>query len=240
MNGKRIHAGANWETPDRLQLAHSKVGINEIVIVAKNEGSGPNPAGLFFEARWLGKGGAAGTLVSDASWQWSKQLPNETGIYEQQPEDWQPAAKVSGEAVWMSRVQGELAAHLARQGDAALPMVRAALVKSNFLMRSLGRPNRDQIVSVRPLELTTLEAIDLSNGEALAGLLRQGGAKLAARQWASPDAFIDWLFRYALCREPTAAERLTLHEVIGDKLTPAAIEDVLWSVVMLPEFQIVR
>ena len=38
-------------------------------------------------------------------------------------------------------------------------------------MRSLGRPLREQIVSMRPTDLTTLEAVDLANGPTLAALL---------------------------------------------------------------------
>ena len=53
-------------------------------------------------------------------------------------------------------------------------MVRASLVKSDALMRALGRPNRDQIVSMRPSDLTTLEAIDLANGETLATAIERG------------------------------------------------------------------
>ena len=53
------------------------------------------------------------------------------------------------------------------------------LVKSDFLMRSLGRPNRDQIVTSRPADLTTLEAIDLSNGETLALALKAGAESYA-------------------------------------------------------------
>ena len=41
-------------------------------------------------------------------------------------------------------------------------------------MRSLGRPNREQVVTTRPAEMTTLEAIEMSNGQPLAELLQQG------------------------------------------------------------------
>ena len=119
-------------------------------------------------------------------------------------------------------------------------MVRASLLKSDFLMRSLGRPNRDQIVSVRPETLTTLEAIDLSNGEILATTLAQGSQKLLARKWETPEAFGDWLFRFALSRPPTEAEQAVLAELLGEKLTQQGIEDALWAVTMLPEFQFVR
>ena len=119
-------------------------------------------------------------------------------------------------------------------------MVRTSLLKSDFLSRSLGRPNRDQIVSVRPQELTTLEAINLSNGEDLAKMLRDGAENLSAHQWASRDAFVDWLYQFALSRQPSDQERRAIVDAIGDEWNASVVEDLLWSVVMLPEFQFVR
>ncbi len=240
VNGKRVQAGENWEAPDLVALPQLKEGPNEILIVAKNAGNGPNPAGLFFEARWSDGDGQSGSLVSDDTWHWSAKLPDANGKYGKLPDDWRPAAKVKGQEVWMNRLLFELASLLSRGGAASQFMVRASLLKSDFLMRSLGRPNRDQIVSVRPLELTTLVAIDLSNGEALASVLRQGAENLRRREWKSPGEFIDWLYRFALCRKPTQQELRTLSDAIGPELTAAAIEDVLWTVFMLPEFQLVR
>ncbi len=73
--------------------------------------------------------------------------------------------------------------------------VRASLGKSNELMRSLGRPNREQVVTTRSDVLTTLEALDLSNGQYFNELLSQGAASLlksmsgaAAPSW--PRRFI--------------------------------------------------
>ncbi len=120
------------------------------------------------------------------------------------------------------------------------PMVRASLLKSDFLMRSLGRPNRDQIVSVRPSELTTLTAIDLSNGQALADYLARGAQNLRKREWQSPEQFVSWLFRFALSREPSEGEMNILKQAVGDDLSAQGVEDVLWTVIMLPEFQLVR
>ncbi len=61
-------------------------------------------------------------------------------------------------------------------------------MKSDFLMRSLGRPNRDQIVTSRPNELTTLEAIDLSNDATVAKALEAGAKKLARPTERPPTA----------------------------------------------------
>jgi len=93
---------------------------------------------------------------------------------------------------------------------------------------------------VRPAELSTLEAIDLSNGQILASALAQGAKQMMARQWESPQQFVRWLYQAALCRQPSAEELKVFGEVLGAKLTEQGIEDALWSVVMLPEFQLVR
>jgi hypothetical protein len=59
-------------------------------------------------------------------------------------------------------------------------------------------------------------------------------------QGKSSEELIDWLYLYALSREPTAGERTVLSEVVGDGRNPIALEDLLWMVFMQPEFQIVR
>jgi hypothetical protein len=121
------------------------------------------------------------------------------------------------------------------------PFVRASLVQSTPLMRTLGRPNREQVVTTRPDEVTTLEALELSNGEPLSELLAAGGQKLAANLGdLSPSEISRTLVRAALSREPTDEEQTLLVEAIGDAPTPESLADALWCLVMLPEFQLVR
>jgi hypothetical protein len=126
-----------------------------------------------------------------------------------------------------------------RAGDR--PFVRASLVEATPLMRTLGRPNREQIVTTRPAEITTLEALELSNGQSLAELLHAGAEKLlAAHRGMPPQEMYALIVRSALSREPMPEEVARLAEIAGDPLTPAGLSDALWCVVMLPEFQIVR
>lgn len=241
VNGQLVQAGETWNAPDASLLSNRlQAGKNEIVIIAKNGGSGPNPAGLFFEARAYQADGTFETLASDDRWQWTSQQPDRNGRFSTAPTDWQPAALVARPEIWSGQVAPELATILSQGAETAGLMVRASLVKSDFLMRSLGRPNRDQIVTVRPSDLTTLEAIDLSNGQILADTLDRGSKQLLARNWQSPQEFVQWLFRFALSREPTTEELTVLTEALGDTLTEQGIQDALWSVVMLPEFQMVR
>ena len=119
-------------------------------------------------------------------------------------------------------------------------MVRASLLKSDFLMRSLGRPNRDQIVSSRPNDLTTLEAIDLSNNESVAKALAKGGQRLADQEWPHKDQLIKHLFASTLTRYPAGSENSAVRRVIDDNVTSEQIEDLLWALCMTPEFLLIR
>ena len=119
-------------------------------------------------------------------------------------------------------------------------MVRASLVKSDALMRSLGRPNRDQIVSMRPSDLTTLEAIDLANGETLAAAIEKGAPQWLPTSGQSTADIVNRLYLAALSRAPTTDELTTATQMLGPQPTPEATQDLLWSIFMLPEFQLIR
>ena len=91
------------------------------------------------------------------------------------------------------------------------PAPRAALVKSDPLMRSLGRPNREQVVTTRPAELSTLQWLDLSNGETLTSWLRQGAIRWIAlkeqHSWSN-ETLINNIVIAALSGVPLRPNRL--------------------------------
>ena len=247
VNGRRIGEGDKWEDPQAFDLSSALLkGANQVTIVGRNGGSAPNLAALWFQANVVLKGGARVRLATDASWESSSSLPNARGVFASGKSGagkgaeaiWQPVALVNGE-VWR-RSELRMAEMLAGvDGTSSLP-ARASLMKSDLLQRSLGRPNREQIVSMRPNELSTLEAIDLSNGQALTGLLAAGATKLKRRPWAAPEDFVRWLYLSALCREPSAAELKVAAGMVGTDLSEEGIADLLWAVCMLPEFQTIR
>ncbi len=118
---------------------------------------------------------------------------------------------------------------------------RASLVACDPLMRSLGRPNREQVVSDRPAMLTTLEALDLSNSALLAKTLSRG-TPTVLKDFAGGDgaSLIDGLYAAALSRVPTESERQVALEIVGTPATEQGVEDLLWVIMMLPEYQIIR
>jgi hypothetical protein len=241
VNGAPVASGDNWENPEAISLESKlKAGANDIMLVAKNGGTGPNPAGVIFEARIQFADGTTETIATDATWETLKSPPDAKGKFKGAPEAGGSVVEVANSALWNVKVGKQLATQLAQAATTTQPMVRASLLKNDFLMRALGRPHREQIVSVRPNELNTLEAIDLNNGQTLATRLEQGASRVLAKQWPNSDALTHWLYQFALARVPTSAELALAREVLGEKPTSQGVQDLLWAVLMLPEFQLVR
>ncbi len=152
------------------------------------------------------------------------------------------------DAVWMLTQTGPTKAdapvHLppfAPEVPAERRLVRAALVRSNALLRSLGRPNREQVVTTRPDQLTTLQALDLSNGQILSDMLARGAQNwLKTHTKATAEQLIEELYQRALCRRPTAEEMTTAREILGTPVTAEGLADLFWVACMLPEFQLIR
>ena len=241
VNGRKRKADADWTTVEIVDMAPFLVaGENEILLVVRNAGDGPNLAGAFFEAR-IGEEGSELLLATDSEWQWSARVPNRQGKFTKPVSDWRPSKVISGP--WGEKVGPQARAGLASSEAMEPRFVRASLMKSDLLMRSLGRPNREQVVTVRPEQLTTLQAIDLANGDILAGFLKKGSEvrwKGEAREAFSVGETIDRLFLEAVCRPPTKQESAVLREMVGEQMTAEGMEDLLWAVLMLPEFQLIR
>ena len=249
VNGKKIGEGENWADPKSFDLTASLLkGANQIVVVGHNGGKTPNIAAAWFQVNVELKGGARVRMATDASWEWTTSLPNARGTFAAAGKAkaatkvaevvWQPVSLVRGEA-WR-KAESRMAEILAGVGGKSSLPARASLMKSDLLQRALGRPNREQIVSMRPNELSTLEAIDLSNGQALTNLLSAGAAKLKKRTWTSPEEVARWLYLSALSREPAPAELKVAAGIVGAEISEQGVADLLWVVCMLPEFQTIR
>lgn len=124
-------------------------------------------------------------------------------------------------------------------GDQRLAQSRAALALADPLTRALGRPNREQVVTERLTAATTLQALELTNGRTLAAMISDGAARATQAPHRTPAQIVDALYTQALGRPPTSAERRIALAQIGSPVRPSGVEDLLWELVMLPEFQLV-
>lgn len=235
VNGTTVAQSQDWAQPQLVDIKPLlKIGANELLIIGKNGGSGPNAAAMYAQVR-LQQGKDVVELGSDASWQ-AAVLADGQSIKDA---TMKPAVAVPNPQIWdsLGEKMNQLHGQLANGGGIK---VRAGLMKSDFLMRSLGRPNREQIVTSRPNDLTTLEAMDLNNGSVLASQLARGGQQLASRFAGNAEGLVDFLYWQALSRAATPEEKQTSLEVLGTTPTSESVQDLIWAVLVLPEFQLIR
>lgn len=117
---------------------------------------------------------------------------------------------------------------------------RAVFTFATPLQRALGRPNREQVVTSRPDERSTLQALELTANSALNEKLNAGAAALLAAQGKKKNsrALANTIYLRALSRPPNKEELILALELLTDNPAKASTADLLWSVFMLPEFQL--
>lgn len=116
--------------------------------------------------------------------------------------------------------------------------VRCSLVAADALAVALGRPTREQVVTCRAETATTLQGVELTNGATLANLLERAAFQFVDGPRTSQD-LINLLYERALGRLPTTEEREMAATLLSQPLRREGVEDLLWSMAMLPEFQLI-
>jgi Protein of unknown function (DUF1553) len=229
---------------------HLKKGTNLIAVAAVNHtrdnkppAEGPaapdaerNPAGFIFVAKLQSKEKTT-EIVSDQTWEWSRQ----------KSADWMkpggalaeagPAVELGSASLAPWNITGALTDSLSM--SEAHRDVRASLVASDPLTVALGRPPREQVATTRASAATTLQALELTNGDTLNRVLTDGAKKLLSDKAPSSRELVTMLYGKALGRKPTAKELKLAGELLGEPVQREQVEDLLWSMAMLPEFQLI-
>jgi mono/diheme cytochrome c family protein len=250
VNGHKAGSGADSAKAFMVDLKPwLKAGDNWIAVLATNtvveqpagstNAPAPNPAGFYVYARVRAVARGRERVMdfsSDRSWVVTE---NESAGWEQPAFDaqgWGPASElgVTGIAPWKLPVDVVARQFVCR----ARGGVRASLVAADPLMVEMGRPNREQVVTTRAETATTLQALELTNGKTLAAILHRGADKLI-RENTDGAELVFSVFQEAVGREPTLNEMALAQEWVGNKPTRAGVEDFLWAMAMLPEFQLV-
>lgn len=252
LNGKEIASGSGSSQPVVMDLGPQlKPGTNVFAVQVERKASPaassaneiPDTAFLFFariQPESAKQGGSAPPpveLVSDTSWLMSTHAVDNWQQTEYRPEGWDAADALRA----FDDSPRPAASALLRAAALAAQYrtVRAALVHNDPLMTALGRPNREQTVTVRADAASTLQALELTNGGTLAELLQRGASRWLAPPATPTRALLERLYRQALGRGPTAPELDLAVEMTGEPVQPEAWEDMLWAMIMLPEFQLI-
>jgi hypothetical protein len=241
INGKLATSGDNWMTPVNADLGKFlKDGKNVLTVVATNNTDKPSPAGFWMnmEVRFGESFDAkAPTIVgSGNTWKVSaKEPPAEWNTLEFNDAKWPKAVALGNATIgpWV------LASKLPSDDPGDKPkQIRTVFCVADSLTTTLGRPNREQVVTERPQGLTTLQALELTNGPILTGMLREG-AERYAKETDSPK-LVNEIFMKAYGRTATEDESKMACEMIQSSATRAdGVEDLLWTVVNLPEVQLI-
>ena len=115
--------------------------------------------------------------------------------------------------------------------------VRAWRTPNDTLMMAMGRPNREQVTTRRESAATTLQALEMSNGDTLSAQLRRGAAAIIAKGPKAPADLVNDLYLHGVQRFPTSGELETAVGLLGNPVTQEGLEDFLWALAMTPDFQ---
>jgi hypothetical protein len=116
--------------------------------------------------------------------------------------------------------------------------VRCGLVPADVLAVALGRPTREQVVTCRAETATTLQAVELTNGATLANLMERAAFRFLDEPRSSQE-LVNLLYERAFGRLPTANENELAVSLVSQPPRREGVEDLLWSMAMLPEFQLI-
>jgi len=184
------------------------------------------------------EGGSEGIIGTDSSWSFTTDKLDNWNKLAFDAQSWSTAAELGNASSEPWKMERKILS--ARSALALNGRVRASLVAADPLTVALGRPNREQVITSRPSAATTLQALELTNGRTLTEMIGEGAAKLiAGRKGQTPAKFVADLYAKALGRQPAAAEQKLAEQTVGNPVQREGVEDLLWALIMLPEFQLI-
>lgn len=231
LNGEKIISGNDLRKVQKITIEPSLFGDrNCFAIKAENDGKIANPAGILLTLK-IEFPDAIKYIISDKSWI-STDLQPEHNWQEINYLDtsWDRVKSYGEMGYWGYLVDF-------RFDSRDNPPARAALTASDPLSLALGRPTRENVTTRRSDEATLLQAMMLSSDEQLAENIRRGAAILKD----SPLTFteiINRLYLNLLGRMPTKSELKIFDQMSGENELEKW-EDIIWSVIMLPEFHLI-
>ena len=122
--------------------------------------------------------------------------------------------------------------------DYNFTFTRASLVENDPFLKALGRPNRENVSTSRSSQANLLQALELTNGDVFTAALK-AGAEDWHRSYGTSVQLVTEIYRQALARDPEEDEIDAAIKILGESPTREDVEDLLWAVMLLPEFQLV-
>jgi len=115
---------------------------------------------------------------------------------------------------------------------------RASLVKNDVFLTALGRPNRENVSTSRSSQASLLQALELTNGNTFNNVLHAGANKWREK-YPNNEQIVNELYKKCLGRSPREAELKNALRVLGTSPDTESIQDLMWAMLLLPEFQLI-
>ncbi|XOV92547.1 MAG: DUF1549 domain-containing protein [Bacteroidota bacterium] len=233
INNELAASGDNWEKIGRADVKETlSSGENLIAIEGENEGPIPNPAGILFRMKILFEDGTETIIESDDKWICTNENPErnwkEIGFDDSK---WEKVRVYPD--YWGRMINFDFDAEQHQ-------FARASLVKLDPFMKALGRPTRENVATTREDQASLLQALELTNGEFFNNVLEEGAQKWLDEYQSNPEVIANELYLKCLGRKPNDSENKIILSVLGEKPDVAAVQDLFWATLLLPEFQFIN
>ncbi len=224
VNGRDVTSSTNVEVAKHADVTDAVAGVEKLVITVEANNTKPGAAGLRL-ALAVSIAGHAEPFIVKTNPDWRTSDASEAG--------WEKAG--FDDRAWTLAVESVPDRLWAKVRDFHLTFdppsfVRASLVQNDELQGALGRPIRDQVTMSRASQATLLQALTLTNGRTFAATLDK-----AAKDWdtriSDARARLTEIYHTALLRDPRPEELAFAN---------SATSDLLWAIVLQPEFQLIR
>ncbi len=233
VNQQHLGSGADWDQVDRYNVLEVLEKQNIIAIKAVNDGKIPNHAGLLFALKLDYVNGRSDTIFSDDAWLVADTVTADKWThYSYDDGDWEDAWQAGNYA---NSHWGRLLA-FTFDSEGSDELARAGLVKLDPFLKGLGRPSRENVLTQRDDAPTLLQALLLSNDQFFAEVIAEGAKEWVSDYGTDRELLIDQLYQTALGRLPTEKEKMQLIDVMSTPPSVEEVTDVIWSVLLLPEF----
>ena len=232
-----ICSSDDWKEVDYLDVTSRLNGGKQIFAAqAENEGTIANPAGLLLTLRLSYKDGSTTYLNSDRQWLTTDKEPQ--GNWKSLTfidTSWSEPRRYGS---FQRSYWGQPLAFSFDQRE-GLPFARASLVKLDPFMKTLGRPVRENVATTRDDEATLLQALVLTNGEFFNDQIALGAKNWLERSEGNPEKLADNLYQQLFSRTPSRKEARIVRNQLGEDPTKEQVADLIWAMVLLPEFQFI-
>ena len=238
LNGKKTLESAEWNAPVSANVTKRlRRGENLLAVRAANTGGSPNPAGLIVSLKGMdAKGVALLEGATSADWLHTLDKKKDWQLPATPDKGWKASFRIGDLDANPWNVGGHFQSNVAL-GDGV--EVRSSLTFSGPLQVALGRPNREQVVSRRDSVATLLQALELTNGKTLDRIISWNSEQLLGQEHSSTAKLIKAVYSRGLSRKPTSGELKVLSGLVGTPASAEGVQDLLWAILMHPEFQLI-